>query len=57
MDTFTRKNVIFNNSSINIMLNHENPYLYENKNMIFGCDWEALIETQFDKMQEMQGFG
>lgn len=56
MDTFTRKNVIFNNSSINMMLNHENPYLYENKNMIY-CDWEALIETQFDKMQEMQGFG
>ena len=40
MDTSTWKDVTFDNSSIGIMLNHENLYFYEDKDKIFDCVWE-----------------
>lgn len=39
MDTFTWKDVISNNSSINILLNHENLFIfYEDKDTNVYCD-------------------
>jgi hypothetical protein len=34
----------FNNTSIGIILNHENRYFYEDKDTRFDCVWEELVE-------------
>ena len=37
MDTFTWNDVMFNNFSIGIMLNHDNLHFYEDKDTRFDC--------------------
>ena len=37
MDTFTWNDVMFNNFSIGIMLNHDNLPFYEDKETRFDC--------------------
>ena len=56
MDTSTWKEVTFDNSSIGIMLNHENLYFLNIKIkdlIVFGNNlWS---KTQFNKIQEKKG--
>ena len=53
MDTFTWNDVMFNNFSIGIMLNHDNLPFYEDKDTRFDCVQEEFTEQELlDTIQQ-----
>ena len=53
MDTFTWNDVMFNNFSIGIMLNHDNLPFYEDKDTRFDCVQEEFMEQELlDTIQQ-----
>ena len=49
MDTFTWNDVMFNNFSIGILLNHDNLPFYEDKDTRFDCVQEEFMEQELQK--------